>query len=233
MLNLMKLEVKKYKISGNVVAGFIATFIMMIVIIIINFLEGDKDLVLTSYEEVIGAINIVVSATFMIFAAVLIAKFIIHEYRDKTITVLFMYPIARKKLIIAKLLVIWVFTFAFGLISKIVIFSSFYTFNHYAHLFEQELTTSFLWRYGTDLLVNTVMMSCISLIPLYFGMRKKSVTATIVSSLIISMLLYSNTSIFSIGFTLSSIIIVLTIVSMLGIFIAYHAIRHIDHWDVL
>ena len=56
----------------------------------------------TSLDFTFSMVNTMVKATFIIFASVLIARFIIEEYKSNTITVLFMYPINRKKLIIAK-----------------------------------------------------------------------------------------------------------------------------------
>lgn len=230
MLNIMKLEMKKYKMRGSVIGGFITTLIWMAFIILINY---DEESVMKNYEDVIGFINITVSCTFIIFAATLIAKYIINEYKDKTITVLFMYPIPRKKFLISKLIIISAFTFIFGIISKLIIFSGVYFFNQYAHFFEQELTSNFLWKNGVELIINSFLMSCVSLIPLYFGMRKHSVSTTIVSSVIISLLLYSNVSVSGSNFTLSSIVIIPTIVSIVGLLIAYSVIHRIEQKDVV
>ncbi|MDI3410257.1 ABC transporter permease subunit [Bacillus sonorensis] len=45
-----------------------------------------------------------VRSVFIVFAGVLIAKLIIGEYKNRTITVMFTYPVSRKKLMAAKLL---------------------------------------------------------------------------------------------------------------------------------
>ncbi|UZM99759.1 ABC transporter permease subunit [Lysinibacillus sp. MHQ-1] len=45
----------------------------------------------------------------LFFAATLIAKLIIGEYKFKTITLAFMYPVSRKKLIAAKLAIVMIF----------------------------------------------------------------------------------------------------------------------------
>ena len=84
-----------------------------------------------------------------------------------------------------------------------------------------------------ELIINSFLMSCVSLIPLYFGMRKHSVSTTIVSSVIISLLLYSNVSVSGSNFTLSSIVIIPTIVSIVGLLIAYSVIHRIEQKDVV
>ncbi|MET3207963.1 UNVERIFIED_CONTAM: hypothetical protein ABIC26_000899 [Paenibacillus sp. PvR008] len=43
-----------------------------------------------------------VRATFIIFASVLLCRFIVSEFTFKSINILFMYPIDRKKLMVAK-----------------------------------------------------------------------------------------------------------------------------------
>ena len=66
--------------------------------------------------NMIGAI---VRATFTIFASVIIVKLIIDEYKNKSIDVLFTYPIKRKKIITAKLAIVFAFTFVNVLFSTL------------------------------------------------------------------------------------------------------------------
>ncbi|MBP1905423.1 ABC-type transport system involved in multi-copper enzyme maturation permease subunit [Paenibacillus turicensis] len=230
MLNIMKLEMKKYKMRGSVISAFIITFISMAIIILLNF---DVEARMGSYDETMRLINNIVSCIFIIFAASLIAKYIISEYKDKTITILFTYPIPRKKIIIAKLLIILAFTFIFGVISKLIIYTAFYLFNQYAHLFEHEMTSALLWGYGVKILLDTLLMSCVSLIPLYFGMRKHSIITTILSSILVASVLYSNVSFSDSNFALSNIVMVHFLVSIIGLLIAYSAIYRIDQKDLV
>lgn len=230
MLNIMKLEMKKYKMRGSVIGAFIVTFISMAAIILMNL---DEDVRMNSYEETMSLINNIVSCIFIIFAAALISKYIISEYKDKTITVLFTYPIPRKKIMIAKLLIILAFTFMFGVISKLMIYSAFYFFNQFAHFFEHEMTSALVWGYGVKIFVDSLLMSCVSLIPLYFGMRKHSIITTIISSLLVASVLYSNVSFSDSNFALSNIVMIHILVSIIGLLIAYSAIYRIDRLDVV
>lgn len=230
MLKIMKLEMQKFKMRGSVVGAFIVTLISMAIIILLNY---DQDARMNSYEETMSLINNIVSCIFIIFAAALISKYIISEYKDKTITVLFMYPIPRKKIMIAKLLIILAFTFIFGVISKFIIYSAFYFFNQYAHFFEQEMTGALVWRYGAKIVIDSLLMSCVSLIPLYFGMRNHSIVKTILSSLIVASVLYSNVSFSDSNFALSNIIMIHILVSIIGLFIAYSAIYKVEQRDVV
>ena len=86
---------------------------------LLSFIEkAEGAFLFINYPESFLVIDTFVRGTFIIFAATLISELIISEFKDKTITVLFMYPISRKKLMAAKLLVIMLFTFFAIVISK-------------------------------------------------------------------------------------------------------------------
>lgn len=227
MLNLIKLELRKTKISGSILGGFIASFLIMAFVIAVNYDGPEKPF--NSYGDVLLNIDLFVSLTFIIFASVLLSKFIIDEYKSKSITVLFMYPLQRKKLLTAKLLIVVLFTFLFGIIGRVLAFSGFYIYNSFAHFIPGELTTSLLIEHGVRFLVNSAMYSCIALIPLYFGMRKYSVPTTIVSSILVAVALNANNGT---EFTLSKIVIIPVIIAVLGLLVAYLAIRNVDTKDV-
>ena len=68
-----------------------------------------------------------------------------------------------------------------------------------------------------------------ALIPLYFGMKKKSAPVTIISSLLIVAIVCSNNN----GLSLGSIIAVPITLAVVGALIAYLTIRNIEHIDVI
>ncbi|MNH92230.1 ABC-2 family transporter protein [compost metagenome] len=160
------------------------------------------------------------------FAAVLISRLIIDEFKSKTITVLFMYPIQRKKLILAKLVIIVLFTFCSMITANLFVTIGFWIFNSFAHIVPGSLS---LADHAPGMVMNTVAASVMSLIPLYFGMRKYSGSTTIVSSLIIVLIVCQNIG----GTTLNSIIIIPITLALIGAYVAYLAIKNIEQVDVL
>lgn len=90
----------------------------------------------------------------------------------------------------------------------------------------QDLITANLLKAGTDALY----AAGIALIPLYFGMRRKSVPATIVSAVLIVMLISSG---FGNGsFRMGNLIWISLSLALVGGGIAYLSIRNIEHQDV-
>ena len=230
MFHLMKLELKKFKLQSNVIGAIIASIIILGFIILLGFAENaDGAIIFISYSESFLVIDTFVRATFIIFAATLISKIIISEFKDKTITVLFMYPISRKKLMAAKLLVIMLFTFFAIVLANVFVSSVFYLISLNADFVQDTLTITEVQKIAIKMVMNAVAATGMSLIPLFFGMRKYSVPTTIISSILIVTLVCSNNN----GLTLNDIIAIPISLACIGLFIAYLAIRNIEKVDVI
>ncbi len=229
MLNLIKLELKKFKIQGSIRGAMIANLVILGFIAIINFGErAEGKIAFNNYVFAFSIIDSLVKSTFIIFASALIAKYVIEEYKSKTIMVLFMYPINRKKLIISKLLVITIFTFVSIVISEIFIGGVLCLINNIYELIPDKLTITLVINNLKNICINALAASGMSLIPLYFGMRKKSVPATIISSILIVSIVCGNNG----GFSLSSIIAIPLSLAVIGVGIAYLSIRNIENVDL-
>ncbi|WP_254610002.1 MULTISPECIES: hypothetical protein [unclassified Bacillus (in: firmicutes)] len=86
-----------------------------------------------------------------------------------------------------------------------------------------------LTQNAAELLVNALASTGISLIPLYFGMKKYSVRTTFVSAIIITCLFASSLN----GeISLFSFIVIPIMIAFVGLFIAYMTIRKIEQVDL-
>ncbi|WP_410983488.1 ABC transporter permease [Bacillus cereus] len=224
MLNLMRLELMKFKLWPTIRGALIAIFIVSIFIPVIIF-DGELD----SYASAFQFIDRFSRGIFMIFGASLITKFIIQEFQNKTITVMFMYPINRKKMMAAKILIIILFTLCAIIISEIIMFSFVYVLNLYHPVIMEPLTMAILTQNAATLFVNALASTGISLIPLYFGMKKYSVRTTFVSAIMITFLFSASLN----GeVSLFSFIVIPIIIACVGLLIAYMAIRKIEQVDL-
>lgn len=229
MLKLIRLELRKSKFTflKGVLIADLAILTIMILLIFTGMDDGEFD----SYGEIFQGVFVFVKATYIIFASVLISKLVIDEYKNNTITVLFTYPVPRKMLMAAKLIIVFLFTFFGILLSDVAISSllagSLYVFpNVIQETLTWELITVHLLSAGTDALY----AAGIGLIPLYFGMRRKSVPATIVSAVLIVSLISSGNS-FG-GFRMGDLFGISITLALAGAAIAYFSIRNIEHQDV-
>lgn len=228
MLKLMKLEMKKHKL-GWYVRGAVIANLAIILFMWLMATQDSGEAAFASFEEALSTLGLVVRAVFIIFGSVLISRLIIDEYKNKTITVLFTYPVPRKKIIMAKVLLILYLTFIVIVISTIVVIAVFLPVNRYFGLIPGQPSPDILVHEGIKLLIQAVSAAGVTLIPLFFGMLKKSVSATIISSvLIVSLISSSNT-----GFSIGSYLMVHVILGIIGFVIAYLSIRKVERVDIL
>jgi len=229
VVKLLKLEMKKVKMSGFIKGVLLCNLVItgLLLIIILNS-KHTEHFPFKTLDQVSLFLQTMIQNTFIIFASVLISRFIIDEYKNKTITVLFMYPVNRKKLIITKLLIIMVFTFTSIVFSTIFIGIELYILNHLYSFLLVNPTNSDIMKNLYRLLINALATSCLSLIPLYFGMRKKTVPATIVTAVIIVAIIGSNNG----GVSLLSYIAIPVTLGIIGVSIAYLSFRNIERKDI-
>lgn len=229
MLKLMALEVKKFKLYdywlGIVIANLaIAGFILMFFILE----KSDVDIPFEDFDMAMLISNSMIRATFIVFASVLIVKIIIDEYKSGSIDIMFTYPISRKKLLTAKLLIIALFTFVNIMFSSLIMQGCIYFADRLANIIPGEIGSEAVIDNIIDSFLGAAASAGLSLIPLYFGLRKKSAAATIVSSLIIVSIVNSTVE----NFSLFSIIAIPISLGMVGVIIGYVIIKKIEYQDI-
>ena len=127
MFNLLKLELKRFHFSFKFLITLICNIVILGIVSLIFFAE--KDSFGTDFESFSVLLQLalsIISITFMVFSGVLISSMITSEYKNKTIMLLYTYPISRKKLLLSKLLLIFLFTFFSMIFSAFFIFFVFY-----------------------------------------------------------------------------------------------------------
>lgn len=141
---------------------------------------------------------------------------------------MFTYPISRKKLIAAKLMIVSVWTFLAIIVSNLILTGALVLANSFYGYIPGTLEMDVLIRHGLKVLFHAAASAGLSLIPLFFGMWKKSVPATIISAVLLVSIINSDTG----GFTLSSIVAVPIVLAVIGVLIAYLSIYNIDRTDL-
>ena len=109
MLRLMKLEWKKHKLSSYfkgvaicIIAIFAAVSLMAL------GMKAEGDVLFFDFTQQMVLINTFIRITFIIFSSVILSRLVIDEYKNKTMQLLFMYPLQRKMLMRAKLTIVFV-----------------------------------------------------------------------------------------------------------------------------
>jgi len=232
MLNLIKLEFKKTKLGWYYKGAVIANLCILGFLCLIgseekNLTQGQ--MAMADAGSTLLLLGTFVRSVFIVFAGVLIAKLIIGEYKNRTITVMFTYPVSRKKLIAAKLLLTGGLTFLTMIVSELIVAFIFSQLNDVYQFSPEKLTMQAIGNEIGSMLIYAASSTGLSFIPLYFGMRKQSVPATIVTSCILTSLIGQQSP----GFSIASIIYIPVSLAVIGIVIAFWSIRKIDREDVL
>ncbi|MDT3492868.1 ABC transporter permease [Bacillus toyonensis] len=233
MFKLMKLEWKKHKLSSYFKG--VAIFIIAIFVVVNLMALGVKDEVdglFSDFTQQMVLINTFIRITFIIFSSVILSRLVIDEYKNKTMQLLFMYPLQRKMLMRAKLTIVFCFCFVSTIIATFIISLLVYFVSPMMGLIETPVTIGEIIAIVPATFISAFMISGISLIPLFFGMRKKSTPTTITSAVMIGMLISSNFGSGNGQVSMFNFIAIPIVLCLLGIFISYLSYRKIDKVDV-
>ncbi|WP_339179475.1 ABC transporter permease [Bacillus sp. FSL R5-0560] len=228
MLKLIRIELRKMKMGWYVRGVIIANLIILGFMWLVSYTEkAEGTESFQSMDEAFVVIGTFVRAVFIVFGAVLIAKLVISEYKNKTIQVMFTYPVSRKKLLAAKLSISGGLTFITILVSNAFVATAYYMLNSIYHVIPGELSADVMSQHSVKMAVFAFGAAGTSLVPIFFGMRKHSVPATIISSVVIVILMSSTSP----GLSLSSIVYIPLSLAAVGLFFSYMAVRKADKQD--
>lgn len=229
MQKLIKLEMKKHKIAGYW-KGVVITNIVIAALVGMmvfggqmageNLFEG-TDLTLMSLN------NTILYATFIVFSAVVLAQVVIEEYRNKTIQLLFTYPLARKKLMQAKLIIVFSFSVVSVIFSSIFQYLIFSVLNPLLHLSPESITPGVMVNHLPEILFSALAIAGIGLIPLFFGMLNKSTVTTITSGVVIAAILSNNSGQGSL-FEFAALQVSLSLIGIIIGLLSYYKINKAD-----
>ncbi len=230
MLHLVKLELKKGSLRGYVYGALIAYAAIAGLLMLMYFIKDDPSAApaFRTQVEMLSIVNTIVCATFIVYSSALLSKLVISEFKDHTMTLLFTYPISRKQLIFAKLSIVFVWCFVAIVLGNVLLDALLLGVNHFVGDVASALTTADLLRQVGYVTLQAVGAAGMSLLPLVIGLPRRSVSATIVSSIFIVSIVSSN----NFGFSLSSIIAIPLSLAAIGIIGAYLSFRNIDQIDV-
>ncbi|MGE7920138.1 ABC transporter permease [Viridibacillus sp. NPDC093762] len=232
MFKLMKLEWKKNQLSSYFKGlVFCILGILAAVCLMAWGSKVEDDLMFRDYTEFMSLTNIFIRIVFIIFSSVILSRLVIDEYRNKTIQLLFSYPLKRKKLMQAKLSIVFGFCFFSIIIATFIISVIIYFLNPMLEFFATPMSLSEIVAIVPTTFISAFMTAGVSLIPLYFGMRKKSTATTITSAVIISFLINGNVSSGGTQVSLIQFIVVPITLCLLGLligYLSYHKVEKID-----
>lgn len=218
MLKLIKLEWKKNKIGKYIRNALIMAAVLCLFVFALAFLgiAEDSDGTLDAAEGMNGIsapIELFSGMSFLVFTSVMLASFIVSAYKNKTMNLMFSYPIKRQKILASQMIAVWLFDLVALVITKLLLYACVY-------IGGKRMRSSFIIDFDmgdlsfyVQLLIKSVVIVSVSFIALFVGMKMRSSKAAIVASFILVLLTQANIGDFSLAGNLVFPVI-LTVVSL-------------------
>lgn len=198
MLKLIKLEYKKNNIgkyirNAVILAGILCLFLFAMAYLgIANDPDTGVPDAAPGHSAISSPIELFTSMSFLIFTSVMLASFIVSAYKNKTMNLMFSYPIKRQKILVSQMLAVWIFNFITLTLTKLVIYGCIF-------LGSRSMESAFPLDFSMgspgfylQLLAKSAVIVTMSFIALFIGLAMKSAKATIISSFLLIILTQAN-----------------------------------------
>ncbi len=127
MLKLIRLEWKKNHIKAYIRSAAITAVLLGLFIFALAFLgiANDPDGTLDAApgtDTISAPIELFTSMAFLIHTSVMLSAFIVSAYKNKTMNLMFSYPIKRQKILASQMIAVWTFNFLALTLTKLAIY---------------------------------------------------------------------------------------------------------------
>ena len=234
MLKLVRLEWKKNNIGKYIKGVIIMAALLGLFVFALAFLgiANDPDGTLDAAPEtdVISApIELFTSMAFLIYTSVMLATFIVSAYKNKTMNLMFSYPIKRQKILASQMIAVWTFNFAALILTKLAIYMCvFFGAKFMQSSFVVDFSIGSLSFY-IQLILKSVVIVSMSFIALFVGMALKSSKATIVTSFLLIFLTQANIG----DFTMAGNAVFPIILTAISLLFAALSIINVESKDLM
>lgn len=221
VIKLIKLEWKKYNNGkGLITAALIMTAILALFIVgTAGELHSAETMEIYGKSMIDAAVDIFTHISYIIFTGVMLAIFLVGAYEKRTINLMFSYPIKRRKIMLSKVLAVWIFNYIALVISKLLLYAVLLTTKSFTHLSAADIPMGSL-TFWLNLFLSSAAMVSIAFIALPIGLKFRSSKAAIVAAVIIACLTQGNIGSFTLAdsvpfygflFMLAAVSVVLTV----------------------
>lgn len=234
MLKLIRLEWKKnhagkYIRNVTIMSVLICLFIFALCYLgIANDPDTGVPDAAPGNRVISSSIELFTSMGFLVFTSVMLASYIVSAYKNKTMNLMFLYPIKRQKILVSQMLAVWIFNFVALVLAKLLIYSCIL-------LGSQFMVSSFPLDYNMasagfyiQLLLKSVVTVTMSFTALFIGLAMKSSKATIVSSFLLIFLTQANVG----DFSLADNEVVPVVLMILSLFFVFLSIYNVEAKDL-
>ncbi len=231
MLKMMKLEMRRNHLGSYVTASIISGFVLigfMYFVAYVAQVENEPDF--QTYPNIFLFTSIVSMIIFSVLSSVMYARFVIEEYSGTRLLLLFSYPVNRKKVLLAKVGIVVLFTTIAMIICNIPAVLIFSLTESFIPIVNDTLSIGLVISIIKMILVLSISVNGICIIAMRIGFVKKSIPTTIVTSFILSAM-FANVIIGSFGNDLLLFSLLIVVVAV-GVFILWELMNKVNSMEI-
>ena len=235
MLKLIKLEWKKNNIGKYIRNAVILAIILCTFLFALAYLgiANDPDTgvpdAAPGNEMISSSIELFTWMSFLVFTGVMLASFIVTAYKNKTMNLMFSYPIRRQKILVSQMLAVWIFNLIALILTKLLVYGCVLVgslFMKSAFLLDFNMASA---SFYVQLILKSIVMVSMSFIALFIGLAMKSSKATIISSFLLIFLTQANIG----DFTLKDNLVFPVILTGISVVFAVLSVCHAETKDLM
>lgn len=235
MYKLMKLEWRKHDIGKYIRNAVILGAKLCIFIFALEFLgiandpeTGVPDVV-PGNDGISSPIELFTGMSFLVFTGIMMSSFIVASLRDKTMQLMFSYPIKRQKIVLAQILAVWIFNFIAYFCVKLLIYVCIFLSAKYLEpAFYLDFQLSEISFYIHQLIKTFVTVN-MGIIALFVGMVLQSTKAVVVASFLLILLTQANVG----DITLAGNGIFLLVLTVISFFCVFYILWRVEKQDLM
>lgn len=235
MLKLIKLEWKKNNVGKYIRNAVILAAVLCLFIFALAYLgiANDPDTgvpdAAPGNNTISSPIELFASMSFLIFTSVMLSSFIVSAYKNKTMYLMFSYPIRRQKILIAQMLAVWMFSFTALVFTKLLIYGCVLLGSQFmVSAFPIDFNMAHMGFY-VQLVLKSAVIVTMSFIALFIGMAMKSSKATIISSFLLILLTQANVG----DFTMANNAVFPVMLTFISLIFAFLSIQGVENKDLI
>ena len=235
MLKLIKLEWKKNNIGKYIRNAVILAAVLCLFMFALAYLgiANDPDTgvpdAVPGNNTISSPIELFTSMSFLVFTSVMLSSFIVSAYKNKTMNLMFSYPIKRQKILISQMLAVWIFNFSALVLTKLLLYGCILLGSKFmVSAYPLDFNMASLGFY-VQLILKTVVIVTMSFIALFIGLAMKSSKATIISSFLLIILTQANIG----DFTMANNAIFPVILTLISLIFAFLSIQGVENKDLM
>ncbi|MFJ7730827.1 ABC transporter permease [Lysinibacillus sp. NPDC097231] len=195
MIKLIVLELRRNKISTFLITSLIIAVVVLGFTFLFGYgpqIEASRGVmpndtafeIFMTWKGCIPLIGTLFLVSFAVMSAIMNAKFTVEEYDGKKAILLFSYPVKRSRILFAKCILVFGFTSLAMFICNIAMVSFFGLISNAVGILPETFTTSeFLYLLKFSVVLS-LLASSVGLVAMRIGFIKKSLSASIVSAII-------------------------------------------------